>query len=252
MTVAIDPALSVPACHYLPLSNAKESQGMNCSKSGGKRFLLLPKDALEPNGPDDPLPYYYKPLVGRFYCSRIEQALSLLGPRYGAVLELGYGSGVLLPTLCTISDSVSGLDLTSDPIRVTADLAKIGLTSQLSRGDIREISYPRESFHLIVAISIFEHIPASQFTPILNRLFDLLCPGGELLVGMPRVDKLMSKAFNLIGYHKIDDHHVTNYRQFLNLASERFEVINVCHIPERLPVCAGLYFNMLIRKPLTA
>jgi len=44
------------------------------------RFQLPKQGTFHPNGTDDPLPYYYKPLVGRLYCARIEQALALLTP----------------------------------------------------------------------------------------------------------------------------------------------------------------------------
>ena len=220
---------------------------MNAPASSSKHlFRLPPAGAFQANGPDDPLPYYYKPLVGSIYRVRIEQALSLLSPPYHDILELGYGSGILLPSLCRMADSVSGIDLTSDPDKVGANLAAQGLSCRLVKGDVADDFFQEESFDLIVAISIFEHI--ADLAPVLERMHDLLRPSGQLLVGMPRVDKLMEKAFRLIGFSNINDHHVTDYKTCLKTARNGFELLAGAHVPALLPSFAGLYFNLLFKK----
>jgi 2-polyprenyl-3-methyl-5-hydroxy-6-metoxy-1,4-benzoquinol methylase len=210
-------------------------------------FRLPPEGILEPNGPGDPLPYYYNPIVGRLYCRRVRQALSLLNPPYESILEIGYGSGLLLPTLCAISNTVFGIDIESDPVRVAANLRNISVDATLTRGDVKDQHYPDGSFDLVVAISIFEHI--DEPTPVIRRIFSLLRPGGELLVGMPQVSSFMEKAFSLIGYHNINAHHVTDYRKFLNSACDLFQLVRFVKMPRWLPKSVSLYFNMLLRKP---
>ena len=220
---------------------------MTDSASLSKHLFRLPDEGLfQPNGPDDPLPYYYKPLVGSIYRARIEQALSLLTPPYGAILELGYGSGILLPSLCAMSTSVSGIDLTSDPEQVRMNLDKLGLHCSLVQGDVADDFFEEECFDLIIAISIFEHI--GNLSPVLDRMYSLLRPSGQLLVGMPRVDRLMEKAFSLIGYSNINEHHVTDCKTCIQAAKKQFELIASSHIPPVVPQFAGLYFNMLFQK----
>jgi 2-polyprenyl-3-methyl-5-hydroxy-6-metoxy-1,4-benzoquinol methylase len=209
-------------------------------------FELPPRGILEPNGPGDPLPYYYKPIVGRIYRARIEQGLSLLKSRYKSILELGYGSGILLPTLCRFGEAVFGIDLNSDPEAVKANCAKVGGNASLVRGDIGNAHFAEGSFDLIVAMSVFEHI--EDFMPAVRTAFGLLCPGGELLVGMPRVDSFMNTAIRLLGYNQIGNHHVTDYHKFRKEASTYFELIKLRKLPNWLPQFAGLYFNMLWRK----
>ncbi len=209
-------------------------------------FRLPPAGTFQANGPDDPLPYYYKPVIGSIYRARIEQALSLLSPPYGNILELGYGSGILLPSLCAMADSVSGIDLTSDPQQVQAVLATQGVRCRLVQGDVADNFFKEDSFELIVAISIFEHI--SDLKPVLERMHTLLRPSGQLLVGMPRVDKLMAKAFSLIGFNNINDHHVTDYKTCIKAGAGSFELLSLSHIPALMPLFAGLYFNMLFKK----
>jgi len=211
-----------------------------------RRFKLPEADLLRPNSPDDPLPYYHKPIIGRIYRARIEQALSLLAPPYESILEIGYGSGLLLPSLCQMGTFVSGVDLQTNPDQLKEPLDKLGIDCTLIRGDIAEQHFSKGSFDLIVAISIFEHI--TDLNPPLEQIKRLLSPSGHLLVGMPRVDKYMDMAFRGIGYNNINDHHVTNYKQFVRVAEKSFELIRFTHLPKQLPKFCGLYYNMLFEK----
>ncbi len=210
------------------------------------RFQLPEQGVLQINGPDDPLPYYYKPIIGKLYCARIQQALDLLTPPYGKILEMGHGSGILLPSLSKLSESLSGIDLTSSPQQVGKNLTKIGVDCSLIKGDVADDHFQEKSFDLIVAISIFEHI--ENLEPVINRINTLLTPQGQLLVGMPRVDPVMEKGFCLIGYNNINDHHVTDYKECIRIADKKFDLINFSRLPVWLPECAGLYFNMLFQK----
>lgn len=210
------------------------------------QLRIPPLGVLEPGGPTDPLKYYYSPIVGFLYRWRVEQAISLLHPPYRSILEVGYGSGVLLPTLACFGDELFGVDLESDPVKVGQRLRPLNLHVTLARGDARDMDYPDGRFDLVVAISVFEHI--QPVAPVLNEVFRILEPGGHLLVGMPRVDRWMERLFPLIGFKDIQDLHVTNHRQFLKTAYDNFELVTFAHIPPFLPQQVGLYFNMLLRR----
>ena len=214
--------------------------------SSNHLFKLPHQGIFQANGPDDPLPYYYKPLVGGIYRARIEQALSLTNPPYAHILELGYGSGLLLPSLCALGTSVAGIDLQSDPAKIYPCLKKVGVECSLVQGDVADAFFEPETFDLIVAISIFEHI--SDLRPVFEQMHTLLRPSGQLLVGMPRVDPAMSKAFALIGFGDIDAHHVTDYKTCQAVAEEWFELVRSRHLPAFLPKGLGLYYNMLFKK----
>lgn len=213
------------------------------------KFHLPPEGSLEITGEEDPLRYYYRPFVRLLYRARILQALSLVTPPYSSILELGYGSGVMMPTLASIGKTVSGIDIDANPEKVEKRLEQLGVKASLKRGDIRDMDYSAENFDLIVAISIFEHI--SDLETALNEVYRILKPDGELLVGIPRVDRLMTKFFEIIGYPAIEEHHVTGYRSFLNVAHKRFELMRLATIPPFVPSFGALYFNMLFRKSVS-
>jgi 2-polyprenyl-3-methyl-5-hydroxy-6-metoxy-1,4-benzoquinol methylase len=211
------------------------------------KFQLPPKGYLKPNDDlDDPLRYYYHPIVGCLYRQRVEQALSLLSPPYESILEIGYGSGLLLPTLKRLGGKISGIDLKSDPDQTSFLLKSMGVYPHLIKGDIADQVFHKDSFDLIVAISVFEHI--SDPIPILNKIHYMLTEKGLLLVGMPRVDALMSKLFYLIGYSSIGDHHVFRHTDFLKCSQNNFTLVSFKKMPSFLPQWAGLYFNMLLKK----
>jgi len=215
----------------------------------GKNHLnlkLFPESAFCCSGVDDPLPYYYKPLIGSLYRYRIEQGLSLLFPPYENVLEFGYGSGLLLPTLAEISTNLCGVDISSDPFLIGKCLEEINVTAKLYQDDLLNLSFPNDTFDLIVAFSVFEHI--NDCERITKEIHRILKPSGELLVGMPRVDKKMTKLFKLIGYNQIELHHVTSKEEFLKACKDNFVLEKESRIFPFLPSFMSLYFNMLFKK----
>lgn len=209
-------------------------------------FHLPPKGVLRPIDNDNMLSYYYKPIVGFLYRQRIKQALSLLNPPYESILEIGYGSGVLLPTFCRLAQNVYAVDIKSDPEKVSSSLRGLGIGANLTKADILTVNYPKNYFDLIVAISVLEHI--IDLGPIMNRLSGFLRQKGQLLVGMPRVDNFMKKVFPLIGFNNIEAHHVTNYKQLIKASEGLFSLQKFANMPSVVPEFAGLYFNMLFSK----
>jgi SAM-dependent methyltransferase len=212
------------------------------------RLKLLPKGTFQPNNDDDPLPYYYRPLLGDLYRYRIQQGLSLLSPPYESVLEFGYGSGLLLPTLSAIAGNLYGIDIASEPDRVKFCLNKINVNALLYKNDLLKMNFKENTFDLIVAFSVFEHI--SDCRQIIMEMFRILKPDGKILVGMPRVDQVMVKLFKLIGYDRIEQHHVTDYKKFLNACNGCFILEKKSVIFPFLPSCMGIYFNILLKKEI--
>lgn len=210
-------------------------------------FRVPPKGTLLPNGPEDPLPCYYRPLTGWLYRLRIEMLLRLLpDSSLGRVLEVGYGSGILIPSLINRTTQYVGLDLTSDPAVVSDGLRRCGVQAevQLHKADFTKAAVG--AFDLIIAISIFEHV--ADVTSLVQTIAKHLAPGGMLLVGMPRVDPLMSKLFCLIGENNIDAQHVTSYATFMKQARPYLAPVKEAAMFGFLPTSLALYHAALLRK----
>lgn len=217
------------------------------SASDSTLFKLPPKGRFTPNGDDDPLKYYYIPLIGQLYISRIEMTLKLLGDRrFDNTLEIGYGSGILLPTLCKISNQVYGVDLVSDPDVVSKQLLACGCHAHLSSGIAARLLFEPHSFDLVVTISVLEHIRDIQ--SFLKEIYRILKPGGTLLVGMPAVSKFMEFLFQAIGFSGIEKHHVTSPEEMLVAARSMYNLKATSYLPGFLPSSIYLYKAFYFEK----
>ncbi len=218
------------------------------------RLELPPRGALRPNNDVDPLAFYYKPVVGRIFRARIDVGLALLGRwRYRRLLEVGYGSGLLLPTLARAADAVAGLDLEPEPPGLREYLLERGVVDPaLARGDVRTMPFPDEAFDCVVAFSIFEHVAGADLEAGLAEVARVLEPGGTFLLGCPAVHAAMSAAFRAIGFADIDHHHVSDLAAILRAAEPCFLVEATAAWPplvgDRLPLGWAPYSAVRLRR----
>jgi ubiquinone/menaquinone biosynthesis C-methylase UbiE len=211
------------------------------------KLRLPPKGTLVPTGDSDPLEYYYKPLVGRLYVNRIDKTLGLLSTQsFSRILEIGYGSGILMPTLCRLSDDVHGVDLDSDPELVASRLASLGCYPKLSRGQPDLLLFEDNSCELVITISVLEHI--KEIDAFLKEIYRVIKPGGYLLVGMPAVNKTMEYLFQLIGFSGIDHHHVTTPEEMQQAARRLFQPRGTAWLPGFMPSNLYLYKSFYFQK----
>jgi 2-polyprenyl-3-methyl-5-hydroxy-6-metoxy-1,4-benzoquinol methylase len=105
-------------------------------------IVILPRDAGHWTGEDDPLHYYYRPLTGRLYRSRLALIGRLLrtGP-YDSILDAGYGSGIFLPELARRANRVVGVDVHEQPEEVRASLAPFGVDAELQTGSVLDLPF---------------------------------------------------------------------------------------------------------------
>jgi SAM-dependent methyltransferase len=210
------------------------------------RFHLPPPVSFTPTGLSDPLRYYYHPIIGKLYSARINLVLSLLPKkRFSRELEIGYGSGIVIPTIIdNLADTYYGVDMDSDPDQVQRNLANLGYRSNihLLKDDIAQIDIG--SFDLIIAISVFEHI--SDIHGLVSILHRHLADDGLLLVGMPRVDRWMNALFRLMGFSGIEQLHTTPFNTFLTACLGKFKIVEQNHYPRLLPGNIALYYGCLL------
>lgn len=202
------------------------------------RLTLPPEGTLRPNNERDPLPYYYRPGVGWLYRHRLQLGLDLL-PRGGRrVLEVGVGSGVLVPTLTAHYPEYTGTDLVLAP--ALERLVANGCRATFRSADLLDDkSLPADSFDAIVCFSVLEHIAdAARAARALARA---LAPGGTLVAGYPMVNPLMTQAFKAIGYASIDDDHVTTPAQIARAMGGVLRPAKRAAFPPGSPVPLALY-----------
>ena len=201
-------------------------------------FALPPRGTLQPNDAHDPLPYYYHPWVGWLYRHRLQMGLDLLPQGGNRVLEIGVGSGVLVPTLTRRYSEYTGTDLTLAP-GLDALVAPGCRATFRSANLLRDEDLPADHFDAIVCFSVLEHIADSDGAA--RGLARALAPGGTLVTGYPMVSPLMTRAFGLIGFKGIDDHHVSPPIQISTALARVLKPIKRVAFPPTAPVRAALY-----------
>jgi ubiquinone/menaquinone biosynthesis C-methylase UbiE len=216
------------------------------------KFRLPPPGALRPNGESDPLPYYYRPFVGRIYVARLNTGLRLLDGRFSRLLEIGYGSGLLMPTLAAATDELYGLDLEPAPDGLCERLDRLGVKPrQLVQADAKKMPFSDGFFDGVVAFSIFEHLRGDELAPALAEVARVLRPGGQFLVGCPAVHKLMNAAFSTIGFGEVEHHHFSTIADVVEAAAPHFSVTRRAALPAimtALPLGWAPYTTVLLLR----
>ncbi len=193
---------------------------------------LPPPGVLVPNNAVDPLPYYYRPILGKVFAARLNIGLRLLNGHYPRLLEIGYGSGLLLPTLAGVCDELYGLDLEREPDGLRERLGRLGVTpAELVQANAAAMPFSDGKFDAVVAFSIFEHLRADELSRTLAECARVIRAGGKLLVGCPAVHKLMNAAFATIGFSGIEQHHFSDIADVAAAAVPWFSVERRAALP---------------------
>jgi 2-polyprenyl-3-methyl-5-hydroxy-6-metoxy-1,4-benzoquinol methylase len=176
-------------------------------------------------------------LVGWLYRHRLQMGLDFLPEGGKRVLEIGVGSGVLVPTLTKRYSEYTGTDLTLAP--ALDKLVAPGCRAEFRRADLLTDDLPANHYDAVVCFSVLEHIADSVGAA--RGLARALAPGGILVTGYPMVSPLMSRAFGLIGYASIDDHHVSPPVKISAALSRVLTPIRRAAFPPAAPVSMALY-----------
>jgi 2-polyprenyl-3-methyl-5-hydroxy-6-metoxy-1,4-benzoquinol methylase len=193
---------------------------------------------LKPNDEHDPLPHYHRPFVGSLYRKRLTMGLALVPEGGSRVLEVGVGSGILVPTLSARFPEYTGTDLVL--AEGLQSLVAPGCQAQFIRADLlEESSLPAESFDLVVCLSVLEHIAhADRAAAALART---LVKGGTLIAGYPMVNRLMAALFRAIGFANIEAHHVTPPAIIEQALGRVLRPVRRKSMPPFAPVSLALY-----------
>lgn len=210
------------------------------------RLALPGEGVLCPNDAHDPLPYYYHPWVGWLYRHRLQMGLDLLPSGGRRVLEIGVGSGVLVPTLTAFYPEYTGTDLIL--ASGLGALVAPGCQATFRQADLlRDDDLPADHFDAIVCISVLEHIGDADAAA--RGLARALAHGGTLVTGYPMVSRLMARAFDVIGFGSIDDHHVSSPAAISAALGRVLAPVHRVAFPPMAPLRAALYQCSAWTKP---
>lgn len=160
------------------MTNAKQA------KNVGGALRLLPAASLVKTGDVDHADWNYRPVLGSISRLRFRLVAALLeGEPRGRLLEIGYGSGVLMPELHRRCDELYGVDVHHETAAVTDALATSGVRARLFSSSVTAMPFEDHFFDCAVAVSALEFV--ADLDAACAELKRVLKPRGALLVVTP-------------------------------------------------------------------
>ena len=186
---------------------------------------LLPYAEYAGVDKDDPLRFYFWPIIGKMYRRRIELCLAeCTGGR--RVLEVGFGSGVAFPNLSETYDEIHGLDLNAPVEEVTAVFKARQIETHLRNGSVLSMPYEDDFFDTVLLISILEHLKPSELDEAFRQVRRILKPGGQVVYGVPIERRLMVLVFRLLGFN-IREHHFSTEQDVFGAAERALKEVQL-------------------------
>ena len=206
------------------------------------RSVHLPaRSALAKTNDEDPLDYYYHPLTGPFYRQRLVLALNALGPGpFDSLLEVGYGSGILLPELARRCQKLYAVDIHEQIACVQKMLATEHISAELEVGDVLALDYAAHSFDAVVCLSVLEHMDEGTLPLSLREIHRVSKPGATIVLGFPVQNVITDFFYRLVGFSP-RDLHPSSHRDIQRAAKDRFWQVEAIWWPRLLPMDLSLY-----------
>jgi len=200
---------------------------------------LLPHNEYVGVDRDDPLRFYFWPVLGRMYRRRIELCLAeCTGGR--RVLEVGFGSGITFLNLSEMYEEIHGLDLNASVEQVSDLFNKKNIRTNLRNGSVLSMPYEDNFFDTVLLISILEHLKPSEQMQAFNEINRVLKPGGQVVYGVPIERTFMVFMFRLLGYN-IREHHFSTEKDVFDAARNVLREVRVVRMQSVPSIFGAVY-----------
>ena len=208
-----------------------------------------PKEHLPVTGPVDSVRLYYRPVVGPLLRRRaawIESALS--GRPREHLLEVGYGSGILQPTLAQHAGALYGVDIHPHGAQVTSQLAELGIETTLVQARGEELPFAPDTFGAVVMISTLSFVadPAAA----LRDAKRVLRPGGRLVALVPRALPVADRMWEVLTGRSTSNDFGDRRRLVGRAITAELPVTRRQRRPHVVPPALAPYELVIADKPL--
>jgi len=206
--------------------------------------LYIPERSVVPKSEfDDPIDYYYRPLTRRVYRDRLENSLSMLGDaRSASLLEVGYGSGLLLPELSRRTRRLVAIDIHGQADDVYRMLEHEHVEAKLVKGSLYEMPFDDGEFDALACISVLEHL--TDLDAAFHEFARVTRPGAALALGFPVRNPITDSFFRLVGYRP-RQLHPSSHRDIERAIQRQPKLLldQVRTYPAHLPADFSLYYS---------
>jgi SAM-dependent methyltransferase len=200
----------------------------------------------------------YHPISGMVYKRRFSIAVDMLadccGADCGRIVEVGYGAGLLFPTLSKMACEVIGVDVLDKRAVCEVDgmLHDQRLQNvRLESGSILALPLADASVDALLCLSVLEHLhPGAEMIIAAREINRVLRPEGVAVLGFPVKNIVTRALFRVLGYND-NVIHPSGHRDILSgLADGGLKIEALRRFPVFLPTDMGLYAVGQLRKGL--
>jgi SAM-dependent methyltransferase len=155
------------------------------------------------------------------------------------ILDAGCGTGQMLKCLENHGSAI-GIDTSPQAI----GYARARGVQRLVQGSITDLPFRDGSFDCVLALDVIEHV--DDDIGILSKLFEVVKPGGHLIVTVPAYQTLWSEH-DEINQHK-RRYRAEHLRRLLEEAGFGLDRVSYCNTALFLPVLATRKLKNLVRS----
>lgn len=208
---------------------------------------LLPRELLVKTNPLDQGDWAYRPLLGEVERMRFGVVASMLRsrPRGQRLLEVGYGSGILLPELARACDELHGVDVHPCAADVTAQIARAGVTARLITGDACNLPYRDATFDTVVVVSAFEFVP--DVPAAAREVVRVLTPQGVAIVVTPGSSPVLDLGLKLLTGERAEDTFEGRRGQVVPALRAAGDVVEERRLPPAIGRLLPVYRALAVR-----
>jgi ubiquinone/menaquinone biosynthesis C-methylase UbiE len=158
---------------------------------------LLPRELLIKTSVVDEADWVYRPFLGSIARMRFRMVLKLLGNRrHARLLEIGYGSGILLPELSLRCDELHGIDPHTLPDQVTQSLKPLEVHALLQTSHAESTPYSDHFFDAVLAVSALEFV--NDLEAVCREVKRVLKPDGRFFFVTPGTSPILDMGLKLL------------------------------------------------------
>jgi SAM-dependent methyltransferase len=232
----------------MPLSTERARDASMTVVPERRGLRLLPRDLLVKTNPLDQGDWAYRPVLGQVERMRFGVVASMLRirPRVRRLLEVGYGSGILLPELARACDELHGVDVHQCAADVTAQLALVDMTARLVTGDACTLPYRDGTFDTVVVVSAFEFVP--DVAAAAREVIRVLTPDGVAIVVTPGSSPVLDLGLKLLTGERAEDTFEGRRGQVVPALHAAGDVVEERRLPPAVGRLLPVYRALAVRR----
>ncbi len=211
------------------------------------KIILPPKKlmnkilAADPNQEIFSLNRYYSPLSKFFYLKRLKMVLKLINnERFENMLDVGFGSGIFLPTLVKNAQNLYAIDIHQHIGLVEEMLKNAGAKIRLKQASALNLPFENDSFDCITCLSVLEFIKDTD--KAVSEMARVAKKNAKIIIGAPCVNKLTDFCYSLLGKSGQNQKHCSDQNKIITSVKKFLEIEKIIKFPNFTPLNYSIFF----------